>query len=102
MGRPNRHTGGTRAPATALRAAVRPRVLFLSCHLPWPAVSGGRRRELELLRRISDRFDVHLVVVSKTPDEDRANATRMQRWCSSVEVFAASSPSGEGDPGSPS
>jgi glycosyltransferase involved in cell wall biosynthesis len=99
MGRPNRHTGGTRAPATALRPAAGPRVLFLSCHLPWPPVSGGRRRELELLRRISDRFDVHLVVVSKTPDEDRANATRMQRWCSSVEVFAASPPSGEGDPG---
>lgn len=101
MGQTNRHTGGTPAPSIAVRAAVGPRVLFLSCHLPWPAVSGGRRRELELLRRISNRFDVHLVVVSKTPDEDRANTTRMEPWCSRVEVFAASPPSDEGGPAAP-
>jgi glycosyltransferase involved in cell wall biosynthesis len=65
----------------------RPRVLFLSCHLPWPPASGGRRRELELIARISDRFDVHLIVISKTPTEDAANARQLSRFCREVEVF---------------
>jgi glycosyltransferase involved in cell wall biosynthesis len=66
-----------------------PRVLFLSCHLPWPPASGGRRRELELIARIADRFDIHLVVVSKTPVEDAANARHLARFCREVEVFPA-------------
>ena len=45
-------------------------MLFLSCHLPYPPISGGRRREVELIKRIREDFDVHLVVVSKTPTED--------------------------------
>src|SRR5579875_1291521 len=57
----------------------RPRVLFLSCHLPWPPLSGGRRRELELLRRVARRFDVDLLVVSKTPAQDLANRDRLRR-----------------------
>ena len=70
-------------------AAVLPRLLFLSCHLPWPPLSGGRRRELELINRLADRFDVHLVVISKTPEEDRANAASLIPCCDAVEVFAA-------------
>src|SRR5437764_183681 len=59
----DRQIGGCCAPAAAARPlTVRPRVLFLCCHLPWPPISGGRRRELELIRRVADRFDVHLVV----------------------------------------
>jgi polysaccharide biosynthesis protein PslH len=67
----------------------RPRVLFLSCHLPWPPASGGRRRELELISRIADRFEVHLLVVSKTPAEDAANVRHLTRFCRQVEVFPA-------------
>jgi glycosyltransferase involved in cell wall biosynthesis len=76
---------------------MRPRVLFLSCHLPWPALSGGRRRELELIRRLSLRFDVHLLAVSKTPEQDIANAHVLERWCRRVEVVAARSPTAPGD-----
>ena len=64
-------------------------MLFLSCHLPYPPISGGRRREVELIKRIGEDFDVHLVVVSKTPTEDVANAGALQPFCSEVEVFAA-------------
>jgi polysaccharide biosynthesis protein PslH len=73
------------------RAATgdRPRVLFLSCHLPWPPLSGGRRRELELITRISESFDIHVIVVSKTPVQDRANAATLAPFCRSVEVFPA-------------
>src|SRR2546421_10038906 len=66
---------------------TRPRVLFLTCHLPWPPVSGGRRRELELIKRLSARFDVHLVAVSKTIDQDRCNVPALERLCHRVEVF---------------
>jgi glycosyltransferase involved in cell wall biosynthesis len=66
----------------------RPRLLFLSCHLPWPPISGGRRRELELLKRISQRFEVHLVAVSKTPGEDRMSGAGPVH----VDVFPANPP----------
>jgi polysaccharide biosynthesis protein PslH len=80
-------------PVTRLRPKLsNPRVLFLSCHLPWPAISGGRRRELELIRRLSRRFDIHLVVVSKTFAEDVSNAAVMRRFCREVEVFPATGP----------
>jgi polysaccharide biosynthesis protein PslH len=80
----------------------RPRVLFLGCHLPYPPVSGGRRRELELIKRVSRQFDVHLMVVSKTYDEDTANAHELERFCTSVEVFPVDPQRGDpnraGDP----
>ncbi|MBV9917972.1 MAG: glycosyltransferase [Solirubrobacterales bacterium] len=86
----SRHFGGSTAvsPRDGGRRA-RPRVLFLSCHLPYPPISGGRRRELELIRRIGADFDVHLVVVSKTPSEDIANVDALRLFCSDVEVFSA-------------
>src|SRR5579875_3836410 len=69
--------------------ASAPRVLFLTGHCPWPAISGGRRRELELLERLRERFEVHLLVVSKTPSEDRAGARRLASRLAAVEVHAA-------------
>lgn len=64
-------------------------MLFLACHLPFPPLSGGRRRELELLKRLARRCDVHLMVVSKTFDQDAANAHRLEEFCERVEVFPA-------------
>jgi polysaccharide biosynthesis protein PslH len=65
----------------------RQRVLFLACHLPFPPLSGGRLRELELIRRISRHFDVHLVVASKTYRQDTAHVHELERFCREVEVF---------------
>src|SRR3954451_20302021 len=67
----------------------RPAVLFLACHLPFPPVSGGRRRELELIERLSQVFDVHLMVVSKSCEQDSANAEELRRLCRLVEVSPA-------------
>jgi polysaccharide biosynthesis protein PslH len=50
------------------------RVLFLTCHLPYPPFSGGRRREFELIRRLAGDVRFNVVAVSKTPDEDRRHA----------------------------
>jgi glycosyltransferase involved in cell wall biosynthesis len=68
---------------------TRPSVLFLTCHLPFPPISGGRRRELELIRRLGDRFDVHVWVVSKTMAEDRRWRRELARRCAGVRLFAA-------------
>jgi glycosyltransferase involved in cell wall biosynthesis len=65
------------------------RVLFLSCHLPYPPVSGGRLREFELLRRLAPEAEVHLCAISKTYEEDLAAANRLHTLCSSVAVFPA-------------
>jgi glycosyltransferase involved in cell wall biosynthesis len=64
-------------------------VLFLSCHLPWPPLSGGRRRELELIRRLAERFEIHLVAISKTPEQDEANAGALTACGCRAEVFPA-------------
>src|SRR5207248_830889 len=87
----NRHSGGLQMPGVAVSRSgdARPRLLFVSCHLPWPATSGGRRRELELIERIAEWFDIHLLVVSKTPQQDRANAEAIRRHCRIVEVYPA-------------
>ena len=68
---------------------ARTRVLFLACHLPYPPYSGGRRREYELVRRVADVFDVTLCAVSKTYEEDTANAPALKEHCRDVWVFPA-------------
>ena len=70
------------------RTSRRPQVLFLACHLPFPPISGGRRRELELIKRIARDVDIHLCVASKTYGEDVANAAELRRLCGSVSLFA--------------
>lgn len=67
----------------------RPKILFLACHLPFPPLSGGRLRELELIKRIARECSVTLMVVSKTFEEDAANRHELERYCERVEVFPA-------------
>ena len=68
------------------------RVLFLTCHLPYPPISGGRYRELELLRRISSDVDVSVCAVSKTVEEDTQNIPALLPYCSDVQVVPADPP----------
>jgi glycosyltransferase involved in cell wall biosynthesis len=80
----------TRAMATERgHRRDRPAVLFITGHLPYPPVSGGRRRELELITRLADRYRFHLLVSSKTFEEDRANAEELADVCESIRVWAA-------------
>jgi glycosyltransferase involved in cell wall biosynthesis len=65
------------------------RVLFLTCHLPYPPISGGRLREYELLRRLGAVADVHVCTVSKTYDDDLAAAPQLEDTCASVSVHRA-------------
>src|SRR3954469_24976338 len=83
----SRGHGLRRRSAGHMRATLR--VLFLTCHLPYPPVSGGRLRELELLRRLTPEVEIHLCAVSKTYEDDLAAADRLKGICASVAVFPA-------------
>ena len=71
----------------------------MTCHLPYPAVSGGRLRELELLKRLAQRFDVEVCAVTKTFADDIRNAHVLERLGSRVTLFPAEPPRRDG--GSP-
>lgn len=65
------------------------RVLFLTYHLPFPPISGGRRREYELLTRLGEKFEIHLCCVSKTYSQDRAYVEQVRPYCAEVSLFKA-------------
>ncbi|MBV9943285.1 MAG: glycosyltransferase [Solirubrobacterales bacterium] len=52
-------------------------------------MSGGRRRELELISRICEHFAVRLLVISKTAEQDQANAELLASSRCRIEVFPA-------------
>lgn len=65
------------------------RLAFLTCHLPYPPLSGGRRRDYELIKRLGSEFDLHLCAVSKTYEEDLRNKGAIERYCTSLQIFPA-------------
>jgi glycosyltransferase involved in cell wall biosynthesis len=65
----------------------RPRVVFLTHHLPWPPHSGGRLREFEQLSRLGATNDVEVVAVSKTPQRDALAVRELAPLVSGVRVF---------------
>lgn len=67
----------------------RPALLFVTAHSPSPPVSGGRRRELELIRRLARLMDVKLCCISKTPDDDRRHASMLKELVSCLDIFTA-------------
>ena len=67
-------------------------MMFVTGHLPYPPISGGRRREYELLTRLCGHFAYHVVVISKTPDEDLTNSAAFRRYCASLHVAPAVQP----------
>ena len=68
------------------------RILFLTCHLPFPPLSGGRRREYELLTRLSKKHEIHLYCICKTYDDDRANGDYVRPYCADLVLFPAADP----------
>lgn len=67
----------------------RTKVLYLTHHLPWPPLSGGRLREAELISRLADRFAIDLVAVSKVPDADARYLREAARHGCVARVFPA-------------
>lgn len=75
-----------------------PNLLFLTCHLPYPLISGGRRREHELISRLAADFQIHLLAITKTYGEDVENATLFEDMCSSVTLLPAEADETSRDP----
>ena len=76
----------------------RPSVLYLTSRLPYPPHSGGQLREYQLIRRLADRSDIHLWVVTQFPETDGVGVAHMRQWCAQVRLFTADRrPSGPPD-----
>lgn len=71
------------------------RVLYLTHHYPWPASSGGRLREAELLARLIHHASIDLVAVSRRPEIERAEASRRRHPRLQARVFADEAPAGD-------
>jgi glycosyltransferase involved in cell wall biosynthesis len=61
-------------------------LLFITCHLPYPVTSGGRRREYELVTRLAREHDVHLLTFTETYEEDLEHSGFFEDSCCSVTV----------------
>lgn len=82
-----------------MSSSARPTVVFLTHHLPWPARSGGRVREAQLLQRLAAYFDIEVVAVSKVPEFDRRHVGEATCHGVHARVFAARA--GNGDKAGP-
>src|SRR3954468_8447968 len=65
------------------------RLLFVTCHLPYPPHSGGPLREHELLSRLTQRFDVHIAAVTKTLRADERAVADIPWEHNGVSLFPA-------------
>jgi glycosyltransferase involved in cell wall biosynthesis len=63
------------------------KVLFVTCHLPYPLISGGRRREYELISRLAREYEIHLLAFTKTYREDSENTAALRDACRSVTIL---------------
>ena len=68
------------------------KILFLTAHLPYPPFSGGRRREFELISRLSRSFEIHLISITKSWRTDSMYINDLLQYCRSVNLFEAAPP----------
>src|SRR3954451_5692075 len=73
------------------------RVLFVTCHLPYPPHSGGGLRGDALLSRLTQRFDVHIAAVTKTLGADEADAADIPWVHNGISLFPAGQLTGQSD-----
>jgi glycosyltransferase involved in cell wall biosynthesis len=69
------------------------RILFLTAHLPYPPFSGGRRREFELISRLSKTLEIHLCSITKSWQTDSMYVSELKEYCKIVNLFEAAIPS---------
>jgi glycosyltransferase involved in cell wall biosynthesis len=78
-----------------MRILVLMKILFLTAHLPYPPFSGGRRREFELISRLSKSFEIHLCSITKSWGTDSMYIKELLQYCASVKLFEAGAPTNE-------
>lgn len=69
-------------------ALSRPRVLIVKPVVPYPPNQGTRVVSFELIRALSEAFDV-TVVTRTLSDEDELSARELEQWCERVEDVPA-------------
>jgi glycosyltransferase involved in cell wall biosynthesis len=69
-----------------------PRVLYVTLSVPFPSTSGGRKRDGELIRRLSRVAEIHLVVITSSFDRDSKAAELALQYCHSVTVGKPEAP----------
>ena len=65
------------------------RLLYVTQHLPYPPVSGARRREYELIKRLSKWIDIVVVSISKVYEEDLRCVSILETIVKKVYLFKA-------------
>ena len=68
------------------------KILFLTAHLPYPPFSGGRRREFELITRLSRSCDIHLCSITKSWEADSMYINDLSQYCRRINLFEAEAP----------
>jgi glycosyltransferase involved in cell wall biosynthesis len=63
------------------------RILFLTAHLPFPPLSGGRRREFELISRLGTNHEIYLCAITKSWLTDHKYVSELRSYCSSIDLF---------------
>ncbi|HEY0517594.1 MAG TPA: glycosyltransferase [Solirubrobacteraceae bacterium] len=88
-GRSNGRGGSRGVAVREVRQPRRHNVLWVTCHLPFSPASGGRRREYELIRRLSRRYSIDLVAITKTIEQDRLHIDEARSYCRNVSLYRA-------------
>jgi glycosyltransferase involved in cell wall biosynthesis len=68
------------------------KILFLTAHLPYPPFSGGRKREFELVSRLSRSCDIHLCSITKSWEADSMYINDLLQYCRRINLFEAEAP----------
>jgi polysaccharide biosynthesis protein PslH len=68
------------------------KILFLTAHLPYPPFSGGRKREFELISRLSRSFEIHLCSITKSWGADSIYINDLLQYCRHINLFEAEAP----------
>ncbi len=68
---------------------IKKRALFICGSLPYPVVSGGRKRELQLLTELGSSYDIHLLCITRDVNKDTANLSHLDNLISGATILSA-------------
>jgi hypothetical protein len=63
------------------------RILFLTAHLQFPPLSGGRRRDFELISKLGTNYEIHLCSITKSRLTDHKYVSELRSYCSSIGLY---------------
>ena len=66
-------------------------IIFVTQHLPFPPISGARRREHEILKQLSKSYKLHLFVISKVYEEDKKLMDLIDFEVQDIEIVKSNS-----------